>query len=172
VAHINATSGGGNFVGQSSTGGLATVVGDGLRVLDNKVERIVIGRPNPADGSYSARFYTPAGQRVAAIGQTRAGQGGVTVADAQGNPRAVMLVSTDGRAGIGIQNAEGTLVGNLGEGGTGGGLLSLTNSSGETMVEAGTTDGGFGVVRAGPEGFKPGLGLLGLPGSYIAGKAK
>ncbi len=38
------------------------------------------------------------------------------------------------------------------------------------MVEAGVVPQGFGVVRAGPDGFSPGVGLLGLPGSYIAGK--
>jgi hypothetical protein len=38
------------------------------------------------------------------------------------------------------------------------------------MVEAGSTADGIGVVRAGPDGFKPGLGVLGLPSSYISGK--
>jgi hypothetical protein len=38
------------------------------------------------------------------------------------------------------------------------------------MVDAGVEPGGFGVVRAGPAAFKSGFGLLGLPGSYIAGK--
>jgi hypothetical protein len=38
------------------------------------------------------------------------------------------------------------------------------------MVAAGVQPGGFGVVQAGPGSFSPGYGLLGLPGSYIAGK--
>jgi hypothetical protein len=38
------------------------------------------------------------------------------------------------------------------------------------MVEAGSTAEGIGVVRTGPEGFKPGMGVLGLPSSYISGK--
>lgn len=58
----------------------------------------------------------------------------------------------------------------LTEGETQGGRLALFNSKGENMVVAGVVAGGFGVVRAGPEGFKSGGLLLGLPGSYIAGR--
>jgi hypothetical protein len=39
------------------------------------------------------------------------------------------------------------------------------------MVEAGVNEANIGVVRAGPASFAPGVGILGLPGSYIAGKA-
>jgi hypothetical protein len=172
VAVIQAMPTGGVFVGKSSTGGLVTSVGDGLRVIDNQTARIEIGRATPPDGTYSARFFTPGGKRVATIGQSGAGQGAATVADDQGRPRGFMVVASGGKAAIGVQNADGTVVATLGEGETGGGWLSLTNADGQPMVDAGTSDGGFGVVRAGPEAFKPGLGLLGLPGSYISGKAK
>jgi hypothetical protein len=40
----------------------------------------------------------------------------------------------------------------------------------QPLVEAGVDEKGIGVVRAGPEGFKPGMGVLGLPSSYISGK--
>ena len=69
-----------------------------------------------------------------------------------------------------ITNGSGQSIAELTEGESKGGRLALFSSSGENMVVAGVDAGGFGVVRAGPESFKPGYGLLGLPGSYIAGK--
>jgi hypothetical protein len=61
-------------------------------------------------------------------------------------------------------------VAELTEGESKGGRLAIFNSSGENMVVAGVAEEGFGVVRAGPEAFKPGVGILGLPGSFIMGK--
>lgn len=53
----------------------------------------------------------------------------------------------------------------------GNGQLQLSNNAGVTMVEAGVNKNNIGSVRAGPAGFHPGVGILGLPGSYIAGNA-
>jgi hypothetical protein len=49
--------------------------------------------------------------------------------------------------------------------------MRLYNNVGAPMVEAGVNEANIGVVRAGPASFAPGVGILGLPGSYIAGKA-
>ena len=50
--------------------------------------------------------------------------------------------------------------------------MELFNNAGLVMVQAGVNEYNVGVVRAGPAGFHPGVGILGLPGSFIAGKAE
>jgi hypothetical protein len=54
----------------------------------------------------------------------------------------------------------------------GNGRMELFNNAGLVMVQAGVNEYNVGVVRAGPAGFHPGVGILGLPGSFISGKAE
>ena len=48
-------------------------------------------------------------------------------------------------------------------------LICAAGGCGNPMVEAGD-EGGYGVVRTGPNGYQPGVGLMGVPGSFIIGK--
>ena len=92
------------------------------------------------------------------------------MADEAGIVRAILSTDQSKKGLVNIFNGLGQAVAALTEGAAAGGLLQLSNSGGEVMVEAGVAAQGFGVVRAGPDGFKPGLGFFGVPGSYIAGK--
>lgn len=133
------------------------------------VVRTDLGR-SPDGGNYRLLFYSPDGKhRVAGIGEDNHGAGLVTVLDQSGVLRASIVASAEGGA-ISAHNKDRP-VASLTEGKTGGGLLEIGNSGGERMVVAGVQPGGFGAVQAGPASFMQAAGL-GLPGSYIAGKAK
>jgi hypothetical protein len=107
----------------------------------------------------------------AMIGQSKVGSGLMYVADQNGDIRSRAWASTESGGTVDILNGSEQRVASL-EQGTHGGMLLLTNSTGERMVDAGVESGGYGVVRAGPASFKLGLGPFGLPGSYILGKPK
>jgi hypothetical protein len=141
----------------------------GLDLRENEQLRLTAGR---IEGNYSLQIKEPGGTLVAAIGQSvKTGTGAVSVFDRSGNGSALMYVLPTTNGGIvEVVNAGGIGVASLSAGKAGDGRLQLTNSSGQTMVEAGVTVDGIGVVRAGPHGFNSGIGFLGLPGSYIAGK--
>ena len=125
----------------------------------------------PGSNNYRALFYrTEGGRVVAGLGQAANGKGIAYVADTEGVHRADLAVGADGKAKISISDSTAKDVAVLTEGERSAGLFTLYGSGGQPMVVAGVDAGGFGVVRAGPESFKPGFGLLGLPGSYIAGK--
>ena len=144
----------------------------GLDLRENEKLRLTAGR---IDGSsYSLQIKEPGGKLVAGIGQAvKTGTGAVSVFDKSGNGGAMMYVQPSTNSGIvDVVNAAGLAVATLWTGEGGDGRLHLRNSSGQVMVEAGVTVNGIGVVRAGPNSFNPGIGFLGLPGSYIAGKAK
>ena len=174
VAWIAASNGGGNFVAKSAAADLLTTFGasgqsTGMIITENGVQRVDLGR-DPKQGTFRLRFFSSGGKDTAGIGQSSAGPGLAFVADIAGNLKARMGIS-GGKNGIfWVANGSGQSVAELTEGESQGGRLSLFSSRGENMVVAGVAAGGFGVVRAGPEGFKPGGLLLGLPGSYIAGK--
>ncbi len=93
--------------------------------------------------------------------------------DMGGTPRAAMGVNVESAKGfVLVTNTSQTEVATLTEGAQAGGLLAISDAGGQPMVEAGVTKEGVGVVRALPEGFKPGYGVLGLPASYISGTKK
>lgn len=176
VAGIGATAPGGYFFASSATSDLFARVtaegsSSGVTVEENEVIRLDLGR-DKGKGTYRLKFFTNAGTDVAGIGESTETKGGLAVIqDESGRTRASIGVrSGEGGGGIFIHNSRGTMVAGLTEGSAKSGLLLINSSAGQPMVEAGVTAEGFGVVRAGPEGFKPGVGILGLPGSYIAGK--
>jgi hypothetical protein len=180
VVRPRATDTGGYLETRSGDGGVRAAIGaggrneapdGGLKILEGNVERVTIGRRGGGDGSYVALFHAQSGTRVAGIGQSTHGRGAAYVADVDGNVRARMTVEADGRGLIAVTNAANFNVLTLTEGHSAGGLLKIANANGDDrMVQAGVTADGVGVVRAGPEGFQSGVGLLGLPGSYIIGK--
>jgi hypothetical protein len=148
--------------------------GAGLRVLDasggQSRPRIDLGNQN--GGPYHLKVFGAGANSVAGIGENKLGTGTVQVADGGGDVKAVVGVSKEGQGGFQVYNG-GKMIANLTQGDSGGGLLVLWNSDGapgQPMVAAGTTEKGIGLVQVGPNGFKAGLGLLGLPGSFIAGK--
>ncbi|MCC6869042.1 MAG: hypothetical protein IT522_09480 [Burkholderiales bacterium] len=178
VAGIRATSGGGLLWGEAATRDRRVLVGAGKSftgldveegAVDSGKNRIRLGRIE-ASGRYSLRVNRDNGEIVAGIGENAAGGGLAFVSDASGKQRALMVPGSDvTRTGFYVNGRDGAPVAVLVEGDRGGWLQLFAGT--QVMVEAGVADGGYGVVRAGPASFKPGYGLLGLPGSYIAGKA-
>jgi hypothetical protein len=175
VAQMRANEDGGYFLGVSADAELVAAIGvsgqmAGVMLTEGGVTRLDLGRHKTA-GSYRLRVFGPAGQSIAGIGERPdIGVGTTYVADGTGQIRAAMIVQEEGKGQIYINNRSGTMVLAATEGLTGGGLLEIMNASGDRMVAAGVVEGGVGVVRTGPGSFSPGHGLLGLPGSYIAGK--
>ena len=176
VATIAALGSGGQFVARQGDSGRATYMGvfrrgnaAGLQVMEDGETRVMVGRDEKS-GAYLFKVFGASGKAIAGIGQNKLGTGTAQVAQADGTVKALMTVDESGRGRAAIFGPSATEVAILTEGASGGGLLTINDASGATpMVEAGS-NGGVGIVRAGPAGFKPGLGLLGLPGSYIAGK--
>jgi hypothetical protein len=177
MARIVANEHGGYFLGRSATAPLAAVigasadrvsvlVGEGSGTLDNRID---LGR-DAERGTYRLKFLGQGGVDLAGIGQDKTtGAGAVVICDRTGRKKASMELLED-KGVISVLNDK-VSVAMLKEGANGGGLLAIANSGGDfRMVEAGVAEGGYGVVRAGPEAFKPGMGVLGLPASYITGK--
>jgi len=175
VAAIVPGATGGTFVARAAGQDLRVAVGAGQRdgapdagltVREAGVNRFAVTRRG--DG-YVALFFNTSGTRVAGIGQSQSGRGAAYVADDGGTVRAVMRMDEDNKpifAVIGDKN-----LATLGQGESLGGKLTLyAAGGGDPMVEAGSTTEGIGVVTTGPGKFKPGIGVLGLPSSYIAGK--
>lgn len=176
VAHMWALPNGGQFTATAAASDLSAYVGifrnganAGLQVLDGGTARIDVGKDEQTKG-YRLKILGSGGKTVAGIGQNHLGTGTAQVGDEAGNVKAILSVGEQSKGIVNIFNANGTAVIAVTEGAAAGGLLQIMNAGGQPMVEAGVSKEGFGVVRAGPEGFKPGLGLFGLPGSYIAGK--
>jgi hypothetical protein len=142
----------------------------GLDLREDEKLRLTLGRTDAK--AYSLQVKDAGGKMVAGIGQSvKTGDGAVSVFDKEGNGSVAMYVLPATNGGIiEVANANGIGVASLSSGKGGSGQLQLTNASGQTMVEAGVTVDGIGVVRTGPHAFNAGIGFLGLPGSYIAGK--
>jgi hypothetical protein len=174
VARVVMNDSGGYFQAVSATAKMQAVLGAqdnkvNLFVQEDEKTRVDLGRND--QGRYGLRFYEPGGKMAAAIGQSSTGDGAVTVNDTQGNERAMMSALPKGGGVVQVLNSAGKSVASVFATESGNGQMLLTNSAGVKMVEAGVNENDIGVVRAGPASFAPGVGILGLPGSYIAGKA-
>ena len=99
------------------------------------------------------------------IGSILSGTGQIHVADSSGKTLATM-VAENGEGAFSVRHPSGTTIVRIGQG-KNGGLMQLGDEAGTIMVEAGSFPG-RGVVRAYPLGY-PGLGLLGMPGTFISG---
>jgi hypothetical protein len=166
---------GGYFTAASTMAKLQATIGAvdsqaSVFVTENDQHRINLGRNDK--GRYGLRVYEPGGKIVAGIGQSNGDDGVVTVSDIQGNQRAAMFVSPGSGGILQVLNKAGQAVGSLYSTQAGNGRMELFNDAGVVMVQAGVNEYNIGMVRAGPAGFHPGVGILGLPGSYIAGKAQ
>jgi hypothetical protein len=179
VAVMAGTSNGGQFSARSgSSGGLVTHFGingsgrAGLQVLENGEPRVELGRDPVQAGNYRLRVLGKGQKPIASIGQNSEGTGLAYIADTQGQIRAMLAASGDKGGLAGIYDPSTQLsIAALMQGDNGGGAMRIWGrGGGQPLVDAGVDEKGVGVVRAGPDGFKPGMGVLGLPGSYISGK--
>jgi hypothetical protein len=178
VAEMTNTSGtGGSFVARSTTNGRNVWMGAdaeraGVKVNDASDARVDLGFDHRDAGTYTLTFYTADGHSIAGIGESRNNSGGIAVVFGGGIEKAQISSSSEGKGIVEVLGKDGwrSVLAQLTEGANSEGRLQLFSKSGELMVEAGGTAEGIGVVRAGPEAFKPGYGVLGLPGSYLAGK--
>jgi hypothetical protein len=166
---------GGYFMGVSTSAKMEATIGAvgstaNVFVTEKGVNRINLGRND--QGRYGLRVYEPGGKLIAGVGQGNGDDGVVTVSDAQGNQRAAMFVTPQGGGILQVLNKSGQGVGSLYATEAGNGRMELLNNAGVVMVQAGVNEYNVGVVRAGPAGFHPGVGILGLPGSFISGKAE
>lgn len=174
VARVVMGQMGGYFEASSPVKKLRAIVGAvdnkaNVFVVENDKIRLDLGRSEA--GGFGLRVFEPGGKIIAGMGQSTSGDGVAFVADSQGNQRAVMSVLPKGGGILEIRNAEDKGVARLLASELGNGRMELLNNAGAMMVEAGVIPGDVGIVRAGPSSFAPGVGLLGLPGSYIIGKA-
>lgn len=172
VAAMAAAQDGGVLMGRTSDGTAAAYLGavsgfTGLEVkVDNKA-RVDLGEmPTKRAG---LMVMNAAGEMLAAIGEGTQNEGLAAVLDSQGNYKAELMVTPDNKGELLILGRPHVGVAALTEGSYGGNL-SIWDVAGTGMVDAGVTVDGVGVVRTGPDFFKPGMGVLGLPGSYIIGK--
>ncbi len=178
VAGLRARSSGGLLWAEAATHDRRVLVGAGNTIAGLDIEegdtdsgknRVKLGL-DVKNKTYGLHVFGADGKQLARIGETIAGGGMAEIDGADGKPRVSMIPTTEvSRAGVYVNGSDGQLVAALIDHERGGKLQLL--SGGEVMVEAGTAkEATYGVVRAGPESFKPGVGILGLPGSYIAGK--
>jgi len=176
-----ADNGGGNFAATTGSGDLVVRFsaspgqpGLGLEVSENHQERIQLGRDDKL-GNYRLKFLSGTEQVIATIGESPNTHTGLAlVYDKSGSLRARMAVSEAGKGLVDVLAGESSVLAQLSEGPHKGGRLLICGINSGTscspaMVEAGDA-GGYGIVRAGPQGFNPGVTMLGLPGSVIAGK--
>lgn len=149
----------------------ASLGSPGLSVVENDKSRIELGRALEK-GTYRLKFLSGSDQTIAGIGQSASSPTGLAlVADKSGNIKARLAVSDGDKGLVDVFGINKLPIAQLTEGSHKGGLLLICQPDGcdPPMVEAGDA-GGFGIVRVGPHGFNPGVTMLGLPGSVIAGK--
>jgi hypothetical protein len=170
---LQARDDGGRMISGPVDAGLAA--GDisfGFQSVEEREHGVRLGKSSTS-GYYNLRFVGQNGQLLAGLGESSVGTGLAFVADKQGELRARMYIKSKTFHGaLAIGHNENFFVTEMTEGDSGGGQLRLLNSTGVPMVEAAAYKDGYGVVAAGPRGFKSGYGVLGLPGSYIVGKAQ
>jgi hypothetical protein len=178
VATMSGTKSGGLFVAKAASGNSsvwfdASLGTPGFAVVEGDKNRIELGRA-PEKGTYRLKFLSGSDKVIAGIGQSASTPTGLAlVADSSGNIKARLAVTDGGKGLIDVFGVNKLPIAQLTEGSHKGGLLLICQPDGcdTPMVEAGDA-GGFGIVRVGPHGFNPGVTMLGLPGSVIAGKRK
>lgn len=146
----------------------ATLTGDRLAIHEKGQTRMELGR-SMDKGNYRLKFYSSGGKDIAGIGESPDTQAGlVNILDKAGQLKAQIGVS-ENKGIIDVLGANQQLIAALTE--LRGGYLVICGANGcsPPMVEAGDL-GGYGVVRTGPSGYNPGVGLLGVPGSFVEGK--
>lgn len=147
----------------------ANVTADRLKISENGQGRMELGASTV--GTYHLLFFSKDGKRLAGIGElSETHNGQVYVLDSAGNPKARMTVGDDDKGIVDVigGSTPHSLV-RLGQRNAGYLLICTADSCDPPMVEAGDA-GGFGIVRTGPLMYEPGVGLMGVPQSFLIGK--
>jgi hypothetical protein len=143
----------------------------GVTVTEKDQPRIEIGK-SLITGAYKSVFLSASGQLIAGVGESPSSKAGaVLINNAQGNQRAIMEVTDNGRGRVGIMSGSGKPIVALTEGESGGGVFYVCAAGGNcdpVMVSAGTNESGVGVVATGPRFYIS--GPTGAPGSFLIGK--
>lgn len=152
----------------ADSGSWATLTGERLTISEKGQTRMELGRASDK-GNYRLKFISGEGKDVAGIGEDPDTHSGlVIVYDKSGLVKARMSV-IDNSGAMGVLGTNQKPIAVLTE--ARGGYLMICSANGcdPPMVEAGDR-GGYGVVRTGPTGYNPGVGLMGVPGSFVEGK--
>lgn len=172
VAEMSAMGGGGTFWVLTADGkSRLSLTGDSLKITENDVVRLDVGR-SAQKGNYRLLIYSAGGNAITGIGEsTEPGTGLGFVADQSGLIKARIGFNKAGRPAVDVNGATNSFIARLTEGEQGGGVLLICgpNNCDPPMVDAGDL-GAYGVVRTGPEFYNPGVGLMGVPGSFLIGK--
>lgn len=139
----------------------------GLLIKERDLTRLQLGRR--AAGNYSLMLPSAAGP-VAAIGESKAGNGALILGDPAGHSKAA-LNAADNKGNVPIFSKKGEGIAFLTQGEQLGGLFAIGNALGDTFVKMGVKENRYGVVMAGPRAGFPYVPASGLPGSYFLGCA-
>lgn len=183
AASMSGDRAGGRLVVSSSSGrsvSLDASVGPSLSIVEDGVDargrstttaRIELGA-GASEGTYRLKFMAKGGVNIAEIGEDRKSRTGLAlVFDKQGNAKARLAVSDEGKGLIDVLGNKGLPIAQLTQGAQGGGLFLICAEAGcpPRMVEMGDA-GGFGMVSTGPHWFNPNPTIFSLPGSVLFGR--
>jgi hypothetical protein len=138
-----------------------------LEIDENDVTRVQLGRAD--NNNYRLAIYGADKQAIAGLGQSMAGTGLAFVAD-HGVMKAQFSLAEHYSGLLKIERSNNEDLVAAGARDYGGGVLQVMSLDGVPMVEAIASAAGYGIVAVGPAGRPTGGGLIGVPGSYIAGK--
>jgi len=172
VAEMSAEGGGGTIwaLGSNSPSRMS-LTGEAMVATEDDKTRMELGRDS-TQGNYRLIFFSKDGKPVSGIGESSDLVSGLAfVGDLSGNIKARIGLTKAGRSSVDVNGDNNNKIVRLTEGEKGGGVLLICSANGcdPPMVDAGDL-GGFGVVRTGPEFYNPGVGLMGVPGSFLIGK--
>lgn len=136
-------------------GGLAQLgvsqSGAGMVWVKNTADTVVAGITGGVSSGGAILVTNAAGQTVSEMSVTGDGRGQMAVwAPGSSTPSALLTRSVEGTGGLVQVYNSSVSVASLTAGTGGGGILQLTDASGDPRVEAGTTTDGVGTVQVGP----------------------
>jgi hypothetical protein len=137
----------------------------GLSLFSASGAQVAFVSALPAGGFFKAKSAT--GFPEVVLGVT-SGVGAVILRDADSKARATLGL-VNGKPSLEFANENHVGIAAIGQGTTGGGYLQLGNADGDARVDAGVNVKGCGVVRTHPLG-NPGVGLVGMPGTFLLGR--
>jgi hypothetical protein len=147
----------------------ASITAERLRINESGQVRMELGQHST--GTYRVLFYSKDAKKIAGIGElpeTHNGQ--VYVLDSSGSLKARMAVGDDDKGLVDVWGGTApNVLARLGQRTGGYFMICAADICDPPMVEAGD-GGGFGVVRTGPLMYQPGVGLTGVPQSFLEGK--
>lgn len=157
--------------GDKIAASLSSVPDGGTLKTFNKEQKGVAAVFAGSDGGHVALTGPSGGKTAVQLSVTPTG-GKVRVFPAEGGKARAELIADGDSGAMTVFNESGTSAAVVESGKSGSGHLVILNAAGENAVEAGATNGGMGIVRAGPAGSGPAGSLGGgtSPASSIQGK--